>query len=167
MGTTPSSELSVVLCNGKRKHTRLNYNSRLYKTISIDIDPTTRPDIVGDVRTVYKTIPDDSLNQLIFHFCPTYLLAHSSLSQWFRKVKVGGKVVIHGPPVDVPINISHSLTKKWDSLQRLLQKQVIKSKLEFKWKVIPGNPNLILGTRIVSDAGPENGAPRTVRANHE
>ena len=149
MGTSQSSTLSIVLCNGKRKHayTHLKYNSRLYKTI--DIDPTTRPDIVGDVRNVHNTIPDNSLNELVFHFCPTYLLAHSSLLYWFRKVKVGGKVVIHGPPIDVPINISQSVTKKWTSLQQLLHNQVLKSKLDFDWKVVPGSPILIIGTRIV------------------
>ena len=118
MGNTTSDlrdQCTIMLCQG--------HHSNFY--YSIDVDPKTHPDRVGDVRYAHHYFPDHSLSTLVFQFCPTYVFRSPTLTHWFRKIKVGGKVIIHGHAYHDTINISKdSHAKHWVSFRDIIQSQL-------------------------------------------
>jgi hypothetical protein len=123
---TPTRSLTLMLCHG-HKHL---FNANLY--YSIDMDPSTQPDKVADIRYEHTNIPDFSLDELVFQYCPTYLFQSPSLSQWFRKIKQGGTVRIRGKHYDQQVNVSQTTTKKWISFKKILHKQIRNSGRTFQ-----------------------------------
>lgn len=123
MGNKISDQCTVMLCHG--------YHSKFY--YSIDVDPKTHPNRVGDVRYAHHYFPDHSLSTLVFQFCPTYVFQSPTLTHWFRKIKVGGKVIIRGHAYNDTINISRdSGTKHWVSFRKIIQAQLKQTPLAFQ-----------------------------------
>ena len=122
-----SASLSVVLCAGRK--TDIPY-ARVFKTI--DLDRSLQPDLVGDVRTVHQFCSDDSLDTIVFHFCPVYLFRDTNLSSWFRKVRPQGQIIVHGPRLHQQVNVSTTPRKHFVPFKTLLRQQIRASGRRFK-----------------------------------
>ena len=140
MGSSYSTQtLSIVLCHGTKSHS--SFQSKFY--YSIDIDPSSRPDRVGDLRFEYRNIPDGSLDELVFHFCPTHVYRSTAIAHWLRKVKPGGKVVFKGQSYHNSINVSNTIQKKWVKFGSILDLHILHSKIPYVYKSRSDNITLL------------------------
>ena len=122
--------LSILLCEGNGGKTKF------FRTV--DINPQKDPDIVGDIRTIHGQFLDNSLNKIIFQYCPKHLFADHALDKWFGKIRRGGEIIIRGIALDDCIN--HNM-----SIRMLLKKYINIKNRKFK---IMSNGNVIHITRV-------------------
>jgi hypothetical protein len=140
MGSFYSKQnLSIVLCHGTKSHS--SFQSNFY--YSIDIDPSSRPDKVGDLRVEYRNIHDSSLNELVFHFCPTHVFRSSAIAHWLRKVKPGGRVIFKGQSYHNSINVSNTVKKKWIKFGDIIDLHIRHSKIPYAYKSLSDNVILV------------------------
>lgn len=140
MGASHSNQsLSIVLCHGTKSISP--FQSNFY--YSIDIDSSSHPDKVGDLRVEYRSVPDGSLDELVFHFCPTHVFQSTAIAHWLRKVKPGGKVIFKGQSYHKAINVSSTIQKKWIKFGSILDLHVRHSKVPYTYQSLSGDVVLV------------------------
>ena len=84
--------------------------------LSIDIDKQIKPDIVGDVRTIHRRFSNNSIQLIVFRYCPFRIYSDSCIIKWMQKLKPNGIMIFFGPLATN--HIFRQLVKKHATLSR-------------------------------------------------
>jgi hypothetical protein len=167
MGNQAPRVVRIALCHGKKHVNRSSVMiEKPHEFYFVDTNISTEPTVVESVTQAYRRLPLASVDELVFAFCPTFVFGDKSFSEWMRRVKIGGQLVIYGPAYDAKIITTTSiptstptLTSTFTStptptstskmpetmeMKTLLLQQMKQSKTKFEKEINTVQPRIVL-----------------------
>ena len=86
----------LTFCHGRSHPDKTDDD--IQKTVYIDVNPDTYPDIIGDLlnRDFQKKFPEQSVDKMRFIGCPIFLFHKEKFIIWLSKLSVNGEIIIYG-----------------------------------------------------------------------
>jgi len=94
-----------------------------------------------------ERVRPQTVDELVFAYCPTYVYGDPKFSSLLDKIKLGGRIVVYGPPLESKINISKVAPATIVIFKSLLENALKKSRIHFDVIVNSSQPYVSLVRR--------------------
>lgn len=95
---------NIVVCHGKL-HKRITFIGYHH----VDVNKSSNPDTHGDLFEYILDQKNNSISEIVFAYCPTYIYNDQKMHKIYKKIKKGGKIYIYGPSINSFINVSKTI----------------------------------------------------------